>query len=568
AAGMSQAGEKQTLWVRCKLHHSVQSLSLRTADGSDPTRLKPAALKKTCARAGVSPIGSGDELLIGLVAALKRTAPAEAAASADSSSSSAPAAPAAPAGPALAAAVLSLADESAYDPIVVLRLSDPSLGASSPAALLRRGYLKMSLMIHPDRIGRAFPEATRAFQVLVEAFERLTSPDSVPSADAPAKKGEKAKPARISRSNDGCHRTRVKCPRCKTAWGDAVEGNPDYYYNIMMQGLRSFCCSTCLLEFGCMSATHECPKCRRAFEYGPEDYHRQVTCGSAKCGRKFGFMMYHMSDLALRTLRDDVVRTRDEKAKYAAGMKRRAESARRRNDVAEDAMELQQFKLGLANECPQCGVSYAELKEQGVSPAEHMLNCNDSGAKEKRKREKEELRAKKAKREEGERKQGKAEALASWQFLGSKDEQLYLLGEDELAKVASDRGVSADPAASKSGLIAAIVSGNSTSIVAHDGRAAGKLSRETLPSISTLQRMDEEELRCVLAAGGVAGVEGKGKAALLALVEGAVLDDGEGKKGGGVKLLGNGGQEVIDLVDDDDDDEEEEGSDGGWEPEE
>jgi hypothetical protein len=271
-------------------------------------------------------------------------------------------------------------------------------------------------------------------------------------------------------------------------------------------------------------------------------------------------------------------------------MKRRAESARRRNDVAEDAMELQQFKLGLANECPQCGVSYAELKEQGVSPAEHMLNCNDSGAKEKRKREKEELRAKKAKREEGERKQGKAEALASWQFLGSKDEQLYvpsfgatpppsdssyalarryLLGEDELAKVASDRGVSADPAASKSGLIAAIVSGNSTSIVAHDGRAAGKLSRETLPSISTLQRMDEEELRCVLAAGGVAGVEGKGKAALLALVEGAVLDDGEGKKGGGVKLLGNGGQEVIDLVDDDDDDEEEEeGSDGGWEPEE
>ena len=51
SVSMSQSGEKQTLWVRCKLHHQVSTNQLRTADGSDPTQLKPSALKKTCARA-------------------------------------------------------------------------------------------------------------------------------------------------------------------------------------------------------------------------------------------------------------------------------------------------------------------------------------------------------------------------------------------------------------------------------------------------------------------------------------------------------------------------------------
>ena len=41
---------------------------------------------------------------------------------------------------------------------------------------------------------------------------------------------------------------------CCPAWaepGKKVEGNPDYFYNFMMEGLKSFTCSTCLLKFLC-----------------------------------------------------------------------------------------------------------------------------------------------------------------------------------------------------------------------------------------------------------------------------------------------------------------------------
>jgi len=264
-----------------------------------------------------------------------------------------------------------------------------------------------------------------------------------------------------------------------------------------------------------------------------------------------------MSDLALRTLRDDVVKARDETLKFAAGMKRRAESARRRNDASEDAQELQQFKLGLANECPLCGVSYKELKDSGISCAEHMLNCNDTEKLQKRKREKQEMRDKKAKREEGEAKQDKAAALASWQFLGSKDEQLYLLGEDELEKVASDRGISTT-SKSKSDVIAAIVSGKSTSLVRHDGSPSSSIRKETLPSIETLQRLDLEELRCILAAHGVVGIDGKTKAQLLRMVEGAILNDDDEKGRSGVMLLENGKNEREEGSSEDEDDDDDE----------
>ena len=264
---MSQSGEKQTLWVRCKLLHSVQTRSLRTADGLDPTKLKPAALKKTCARAGVSPIGSNDELLMGFVDCLLKSHTSTTSTTSTKSTSTSTKSTPKPSGPTLASAVLSLADTSTFNPIVVLQLSDPSLTPSSPTASLRRSYLKMSLLIHPDRIGREFKEATKAFQVLVEAFERLTSPTELPSDDtssssSSSKKKKKSTPVRISRSNERCHRAPVHCPRCKSQWGNDIEGNPEYFYNIFMQGLKSFHCSTCLLKFGCMSATHKCPHCK------------------------------------------------------------------------------------------------------------------------------------------------------------------------------------------------------------------------------------------------------------------------------------------------------------------
>jgi hypothetical protein len=193
---MTQAGDKPTLWGRCQLRHRATTLALRTTDGDDPCALNPAGLRKAAARAGISPIGTNDELLIALVDLLAKAAPKAAAASSSSasapatsgsSSSSSSSAGAAPKldPVALAEKVLSLADDAVADPVVVLRLADRALDANAPTAALRKAYLKLSLAIHPDRLSRLFPDATKAFQVLVTAFERLTQPQGDgPGGDA------------------------------------------------------------------------------------------------------------------------------------------------------------------------------------------------------------------------------------------------------------------------------------------------------------------------------------------------------------------------------------------------
>merc|ERR1719253_1670032 len=71
-SGVAATGDKGSLWWRCKTHHTVASLKLVTADGGVPTTLKPAQLRKAAARAGISPIGTPDEMLGSLVDALAK----------------------------------------------------------------------------------------------------------------------------------------------------------------------------------------------------------------------------------------------------------------------------------------------------------------------------------------------------------------------------------------------------------------------------------------------------------------------------------------------------------------
>ena len=105
----------------------------------------------------------------------------------------------------------------------------------TPLAIMRKAYLKLSLIIHPDKLGRSFDQATKAFQALVSAFDRLSSPDVVEEVVAKGKN----KVAKIARSNEGCVRTRVCCPRCKQPWSEGtLDGNPDYFYNFLMTGLK------------------------------------------------------------------------------------------------------------------------------------------------------------------------------------------------------------------------------------------------------------------------------------------------------------------------------------------
>jgi len=54
----------------------------------------------------------------------------------------------------------------------------------------------------------------------VDAFERITCPNLYLDE-------EDNKTKKISRSNEGCYRTYLACPKCKIEWKYQIDGNPD-----------------------------------------------------------------------------------------------------------------------------------------------------------------------------------------------------------------------------------------------------------------------------------------------------------------------------------------------------
>ena len=174
----------------------------------------------------------------------------------------------------------------------VLSALGVSVSYDSNAATKRKAYLGLARLIHPDKLGNAFAGAAKAFPALVTAFEALSSPGSRAGDGAGAGGKGKAKQAapRLARSNHNCWRTRVLCPRCSCQWGTDDSGLRPYEYNFMMQGLKTYVCSCCLNEFGCMSAIHQCPYCSAEIDYHPDQYNTQVLCGG--CDNAFGFKLY------------------------------------------------------------------------------------------------------------------------------------------------------------------------------------------------------------------------------------------------------------------------------------
>lgn len=193
----------------------------------------------------------------------------------------------------------------------ILSLASPvRITHQTSIAVMRKAYLKLSLLIHPDKL-TIFSSATKAFQALVSAFEILSNPnyDTAATNDQSERSNRsrnKTETKTIARSNDNCFMTDIHCPRCRECWTKAfsIDGNPDYLYNFFMMGLKQYHCSTCLFQFGCMTAIHRCPHCRKTFEYSPSDYHRQIHCGNAsscmKTGKLFGFYMFPTSDLVMK----------------------------------------------------------------------------------------------------------------------------------------------------------------------------------------------------------------------------------------------------------------------------
>jgi hypothetical protein len=272
SVGMTQSGDKGTLIHRCQLFEKCIDKNIVVENGKNPCLLKAADLKKIVAQNGLSPIGSNDELLTSLVNHLissqlstSTSAPAANSSAGHNSTTSSQS----PSNVAIARRILELNEIDDFEGILNIAGGEPITKHSSVAAM-RKAYLKLSLVIHPDKLERIFDQATKSFQALVHAFEVLSQPqvqDDIFMTNS--NKSEKTKT--ISRSNEGCYRTRVCCPRCKTPWSEGtLDGNPEYFYNFLMCGLKQYTCSTCLFEFGCVTAIHKCPHCYHLFEYLPQ----------------------------------------------------------------------------------------------------------------------------------------------------------------------------------------------------------------------------------------------------------------------------------------------------------
>eukprot|EP00586_Coscinodiscus_wailesii_P013081 CAMPEP_0172501964 /NCGR_PEP_ID=MMETSP1066-20121228/155313_1 /TAXON_ID=671091 /ORGANISM="Coscinodiscus wailesii, Strain CCMP2513" /LENGTH=581 /DNA_ID=CAMNT_0013277041 /DNA_START=44 /DNA_END=1789 /DNA_ORIENTATION=+ len=544
--GMSQAGDKGTLEYRIKHGEESLSLGLKTPDGDAVHVLKMAKLKKHAARAGISPIGTLDEIMFAYIAFLKKGLGNDAAATSTAGEASRPESNGGGKSKGMSYTVAQLSDKvlelaEGDDFLGILKLGAGAndVNASSSVSVLRKAYLKLSLALHPDK-NRNSPDATKVFQAVVNAFERMSQPELVEEVTTAKKGAKKKKAAAISRSNEGCRRTRVRCPRCKNPWSESsVEGNPPYFYNFMMTGIKSFNCATCLLEFGCMTGIHNCPFCGRAFEYHPSDFHRKITCGSKTCHKPFGFHMYHVSDRVLKNLKIEVKQLREKQARTTEQKQRRAESSARRRcrDVRDDAEAETAFLMGLANECPRCGISLADLDDEDEN--DHLRNCNDDDGKiTANKRKKEAIELDKAVKKRKEQLQDDVTAKATWDFLGGTNETMWMLTDGALEKECKDQGVKNTKGKEKHEIIASLVNARKTqslTVYAGDRKGQGQVTSETLPS--NLHSMTVVQLKAVAASHGIKVPAGSRKADIIDLLQRGqetstlLLTDGASKTG-------------------------------------
>mmetsp|Transcript_26973 Transcript_26973/g.25829 ORF Transcript_26973/g.25829 Transcript_26973/m.25829 type:complete len:441 (+) Transcript_26973:101-1423(+) len=405
--GMSQAGDKGTQIYRLDLFDKCQAKEL-TVDGDiNPCLLKGNDLKKCASKLGISPMLLPDEILAELITILEASGSKKQKKDDEGSSSSSSATEQSGGGGgidgvSIAKKVLELSETDDYE--AILNIATPAgaarISKQTPLAIMRKAYLKLSLIIHPDKLGRSFDQATKAFQALVSAFDRLSSPDIEEEVETKGKKGEKV--MKIARSNDGCYRTRVCCPRCKQPWSEGtLDGNPDYFYNFLMTGIKQFTCSTCLCEFGCMTAIHKCHYCAKPFEYSPLDFHRKISCGREKCEKKFGFFMYSTSDRVMVEIKKEIKMEQERRLKARESKQSRAKrmDSRGRGGVDQDKA----FLLGLLDCCPRCGETFENYPDNDQRL--HLMECTDENGKQaeyklklKKENEKKEKKREKRKR--------------------------------------------------------------------------------------------------------------------------------------------------------------------------
>ena len=329
--------------------------------------------------------------------------------------------------------------ENEGDYVFILSLSGKIVKENSSKAELRKAYLLLSTKVHPDK-NPGSQSSKKAFQAVSESFERLANPEKFDEGDdddgKPAKKRQKTE--RFSRSNSGCYLTKIKCPRCRDVWNASDLGLEDSAYNFLMMGIKQYICGGCFLKFGCMTALHFCPHCKKSFEYDPDDYHRKITCGNNKCSKEFGFMMFKVSERREQEIRREVKEENEALAKKRAQMRRRAERADKRvGSVSnEERVQEQLFLLLLRDSCPRCGEEMDRDKRsiEKEMAREHLDNCCDAkqiSAYKKKMAEIEKARSKKDAKEEV---QEDVQAFKTWEHNGRQVGQLWMLSAATLRR--------------------------------------------------------------------------------------------------------------------------------------
>ncbi len=308
---------------------------LNFAEAQQAKALGVGKVRKTLAQNGLDCIGNKDELVRRLADHLRSLKASSAeASSGGAAASSGGGGGSGGGGTRLIQSIITKAD-AGEDDAAILSLSGIAISSSSSTADMRKAYLKLSVKIHPDKNGNS-ADSKSAFQTLVSAYEALSNPEA--SSESSAKK-PRQKAKQVVRSNAGCHNTRVNCPRCHMEWGRAELGLETAAYNLLMMGLKEYVCGRCACSFGCMTAEHKCPHCRKPFEYSPQDYHRKIVCGNAGCGREFGFMQHKLSERREEEVRKEVKTEQEARLKKREGQARRAARSAKRSGSSGEADE-------------------------------------------------------------------------------------------------------------------------------------------------------------------------------------------------------------------------------------
>ena len=482
---------------------------LNTEAGLKVKELKPAEVRKALCDAGLSPIGDRSEIQKRLAVHLtsltkKNTTPSQTTDSTNQDSKDDHLTD-------LMEAIVA----NAGDFVFILCLSGKFVKATSSKAELRKAYFILSSKVHPDKNSNS-AISKQCFQTVLEAFERLANPEKFEEDDdddddeKPAKKRKKTE--RFTRGNGGCFPTVLKCPRCKDVWNTKNLGLEDAAYNFMMQGIKQYMCGGCFAKFGCMTAIHRCPHCRKSFEYDPDDYHRKITCGNSKCDKQFGFWMFKVSVAREQTIKKEVKLENEALAKTRAQQKRRGTRAGKRvgSQTNEERVREQLFVLKLVDFCPKCGWEL-ERHMNRDDATEHLQNCNDAKKIKEYSQELAERKRLEDSRQKGVENQEEIMAYKTWEINGRQVGQLWMLSENIIIRECKKYSIGADDP--KHILISKlgqeirtrekrmITMGGENAKYSHDITPIHKVDQEDLPL--NMDSMDTEDLRCVAASYGL-----------------------------------------------------------------